>query len=59
MQYFYDRKLERCRTSSAAFEDDSGVDPMSVCRKCVITLGPGAVERLMVGHQGFGLTGRV
>lgn len=59
MHYFYDRKLERCRNSSAAFEDNSDVDPMSACRNVVITLGPVTVERVMVGQQGFGLTGRV
>lgn len=55
MHFYYDRRLERYRPSSAAFEDDSDGDPMSVYRMDVITIEQGTVERVMVGHAGFGL----
>ena len=55
MHFYYDQTLERYRPSSAAFEDDSDGDPMSVYRNDVITAEQSTVERVMVGHEGFGL----
>ena len=55
MHFYYDKRLGRYRPSSAAFEDDSDGDPMSVYRIDVITSEEGTVERVMVGHEGFGL----
>ena len=53
--FHYDRKLKRYRPSSAAFEDDSDGDPMSVYRNDIITSEQGTVERVMVGYKDFGL----
>lgn len=50
-----DQRLERHCPGSAAFEDDSDGDPMSVYRSDVIASERGIVERVMVGHKGFGL----
>ena len=55
MHFYYDHKLRRLRPSSAAFEDDSDGDPMSVYRTDVIAAEQGTVERVMVGHESFGL----
>ena len=55
MHFYYDKRLDRHRPSSAAFEDDSDGDPMSVYRRDVITSEQGTVERVMVGHEEFGL----
>ena len=55
MHFYYDKRLGRYRPSSAAFEDDSDGYPMSVYRIDVITSELGTVERVMVGHIGFGL----
>ena len=43
------------RPSSAAFEDDDDGDPMSVYRQDVIQAEGGKSERVMLGHEGFGL----
>ncbi|MDE0624879.1 MAG: hypothetical protein OXH99_00635 [Bryobacterales bacterium] len=53
--FYCDQRLERYRPTSAAFEDDSDGDPMSVYRSDVIASERGNVERVMVGHKGFGL----
>lgn len=45
------------RPSSAAFEDDSDGSPMSMYRRTVIDATGGNVERVMVGHIGYGLAG--
>ena len=45
------------RPSSAAFEDDDDGSPMSMHRRTVIDSTGGHIERLMVGHIGFGLVG--
>lgn len=50
-----DQRLERYGPGSAAFEDDSDGVPMSVYRSDVIASERGIVERVMVGHKGFGL----
>lgn len=50
-----DEKLGRTRPSSAAFEDDEDGDSMSVYRRDVIEAEGASVERVMVGHTGFGL----
>ena len=55
MHFYYDHRLERYRPSSAAFEDDSDGDPMSVYRIDVITSEHGTADRVMFGHEGFGL----
>lgn len=55
MHFYYDQTLKRYRPSSAAFEDDSDGDPMSVYRKDVITSEQSTVKRVMVGHEGFGI----
>lgn len=43
------------RPSSAAFEDDDDGAPMSVYRRDIIDSEGGDVERLMIGHEGYGL----
>ena len=43
------------RPSSAAFDDDDDGDPMSVYRRDVIQAEGGEAERVMAGHEGFGL----
>ena len=53
--FYYDQRLERYRPTSAAFEADSDGDPMSVYRSDVIASERGNIERVMVGHKGFGL----
>lgn len=50
-----DEKLGRTRPSSAAFEDDADGDPMSVYRRDVIESEGADLQRVMVGHLGFGL----
>ena len=55
MHRYFDHGLGRARPSSAAFEDDSDGDPMSVYRDDIIASEEGTVERVMVGHDGFGL----
>ena len=55
MHFYFDHRLGRARPSSAAFEDDSDGDPMSVYRDEIIASEGGTVERVMVGHEGFGL----
>lgn len=45
------------RPSSAAFEDDDDGQPMSVYRRTVIDTTGGNIERVMVGHTGYGLVG--
>lgn len=55
LHFYYDKRLGRYRPSSAVSEDDSDGDPMSVYRTDVITSEEGTVERVMVGHEGFGL----
>lgn len=55
LHFFFDQKLGRTRPSSAAFEDDEDSDPMSVYRLDVIESEGASVERVMVGHAGFGL----
>lgn len=53
--FFFDPRLGRIRPSSAAFEDDSDGDPMSVYREDVIVSERGTVERVMLGHEEYGL----
>lgn len=53
--FHYDEKLGRMRPSSAAFEDDSDGDPMSVYRSDVIEAEQGDILRVLIGHEGFGL----
>ena len=57
MHFYYDHRLQRCRPSSAAFEDDRDGDPMSVYRNDVIASEGGDVERVMVGHESFAMVG--
>ena len=45
------------RPSSAAFEDDDDGSPMSVYRRTVIEATGGNIDRVMVGHVGYGLAG--
>jgi hypothetical protein len=45
------------RPSSAAFEDDNDGSPMSMYRRTVIDATGGNIERVMVGHLGYGLVG--
>ena len=53
--FYYDRRLGRTRPRSAAFEDDTDGDPMSVYRRNVIDSEGGDVRRVMRDHQGFAL----
>ena len=50
-----DKNRGRVRPSSAAFEDDRDGSPMSVYRRDVIDREGDAPERVMVGHEGYGL----
>lgn len=43
------------RPSSAAFEDDTDGDPMSVYRRDIIESEGTTVQRVMVSHEGFAL----
>jgi hypothetical protein len=45
------------RPSSAAFEDDDDGSPMSMYRRTVIEASGGNIDRVMVGHVGYGLAG--
>ena len=53
----FDQNLGRHRPTSAAFYDDKDDAPMSVYRRNVIDAAGGNVERVMVGHEGYGLVG--
>ena len=53
--FFNDPKLQRMRPSSAAFEDDDDGAPTSVYRRDIIDSEGGVVDRLMIGHERFGL----
>ena len=53
--FHFDNNLGRIRPSSAAFEDDQDGDPMSVYRQDVIESEKGDIERVMIGHEGYGL----
>ena len=55
VHFYLDKRLRRFRPSSAAFEGNSDGDPMSVYRNDIIASEQGTVERVMVGHDGFGL----
>lgn len=55
VHFFFDKKLGHTRPSSAAFEDDRDGDPMSVYRRDVIEAEGADVERVMMGHNDFGL----
>lgn len=50
-----DPQTGRSRPSSAAFEDDEDGHPMSIYRRNVIENEGGSVDRVMGGHDGFGL----
>jgi|GEM_PF-2850313 hypothetical protein len=45
------------RPSSAAFDDDTDGQPMSVYRRDVIDVEGGDISRVMVGHDGYALAG--
>ena len=53
--FHYDENLGSIRPSSAAFEDDEDGDPMSVFRQDVIEGEGDDPDRVMIGHEGFGL----
>lgn len=53
--FYFDETLNRRRPSSAAFEDDSDGDPMSVYRGDVIESEAGDIRRVMIGHEGYAL----
>jgi hypothetical protein len=53
--FFYDKKLGRTRPRSAAFEDDTDGDPMSVYIRSIIEEERGNIQRVMTGHEGFAL----
>jgi len=53
--FYFDTRLGRLRPRSAAFEDDADGDPMSVYRRDIIEAEGAAVQRIMVGHNGFAL----
>jgi hypothetical protein len=53
--FCFDRNLGRWRPSSAAFEDDDDGDPMSVYRRDIIAAEGGPIQRVMAGHEGYGL----
>lgn len=55
--FYFDPKLGLKRPRSAAFEDDKDGDPMSVYRRDVIDAGNSTVQRVMIGHEGYGLVG--
>lgn len=56
-QFIFDQNMGRLRPSSATFEDDDDGSPMSMYRRTVIDATGGNVERVMVGHVGYGLVG--
>jgi hypothetical protein len=49
--FYYDERLGRMRPGSAAFEDDTDGDPMSMYRTDVIESEGASVHRVMVGTQ--------
>ena len=55
--FFWDENLGRTRPSSAAFEDDTDREPMSVYRRNILEVESGGVARVMMGHEGFALAG--
>jgi hypothetical protein len=56
-QIIFDQNMGRLRPSSATFEDDEDDSPMSMYRRTVIDATGGNIERVMVGHAGYGLAG--
>ena len=53
--FYLDENLGRLRPSSAAFEDDSDGDPMSVYRQDIIEAEGDTTRRVMHGHEEYAL----
>jgi hypothetical protein len=53
----FDGNTGRLRPTSAAFEDDGDASPMSMYRRAIIDATGGDIQRVMVGHIGYGLAG--
>jgi hypothetical protein len=52
---YFDQNLGRWRPSSAAFEDDSDTDPMSVYLSSVLTIENRQPSSVLAGHEEYSL----